>query len=382
MSKKHDQAKSKAHRAKLHQQKIEAEANTAFRAQLQEGTVIDFPYSSMYIQESQLYFLMRNIKFLVEDDSIKLEYQKVRRAFIDQKKAPFRCYVKRERIDYFDQNRLLKLLKEEYARLLPDECDGKVLDSGKVPQLPANCVRSDDWNNIEFLNGEIVMLYDDRQFLFKWKDSLKAFQTVHACLRHVKLPYGFVLDNGKVTKLFIEDRVFQFIDIIANSSMDYYKFINLFNNQDSKTTFSGQTRKLIAFYPYDKQRYFSKLLSICQKDIYRIKESRAFNSNDTITTEYSFLFEVSRNGNIYWVWEMLDSRRSTYVFTSTRPQNSKVVCSELLHFLVSPVKNKRQQLTNNGAKDLLGISNVTRINHSLSNANYDNWWDRLKKILV
>jgi hypothetical protein len=31
---------------------------------------------------------------------------------------------------------------------------------------------------------------------------------------------------------------------------------------------------------------------------------------------------------------------------------------------------------------LFGISKVTRINHSLSKANYDNWWDKLKRILV
>jgi hypothetical protein len=382
MSKKRDLNKSKAHQAKLQQLQLQAEERAAFKMKLQEGTVVDFPYSSMYIQDSQLYFLMKNIKFWIKDDSIKLEYQKVRRAFINRKKPPFSCYVIRERIDYFDQNKLLKLLSEEYARLIPDEGDGKVLESGRVPQLPANCVRSNDWSNIEFLNGEIVMLHDGRHFLFKWKDSLKAFQTVHACLRHVKLPYGFVLDNGKITELFIEDRVFRFIDIIITSNLDYHKFINLFKNQDSKTTFSGQTRDLIAFYPYDKQRYFSKLLSVCQKDIYRIKESRAFNSHNTITTEYSFLFEIAKNGKIYWVWEMLDSRSATYIFSSTRSQNSKVVCSELLHFLVSPVRNKRQQLTSNGAKDLFGISKVTRINHSLSKANYDNWWDKLKRILV
>jgi hypothetical protein len=67
MSKKRDLNKSKAHQAKLQQLQLQAEERAAFKMKLQEGTVVDFPYSSMYIQDSQLYFLMKNIKFWIKE---------------------------------------------------------------------------------------------------------------------------------------------------------------------------------------------------------------------------------------------------------------------------------------------------------------------------
>lgn len=378
MSKKRD-----LNRAKTHREKTRSGANIAtFKRKYNQMTTLDLPFKDMYFKEDgELYFLFQNNKFWIRDDRIKMKFQKVRRHFIVINKPPFRCQVIRERLDYIDQGKLIKLLEDEYARLCPDEKAYEDLKSGIVNSLPAACECFDDWRNIEFLNGEIIGLYNGERFPFKWKTSEKGFQKAQACLQHVKLPYGFEIENGKVVRLFIEDRVFRFIDIVVNIQLDRQKFEELFQNNNSKTTFSGYQKQLVEYYPYKKQRYFSHLLSICQKDIYRIAEKRAFKSNSSIKTEFSFLFEIKKSGRIFWVWEMVDSHSATYVFTCETGQDSSKICQGLLEFLVSSIENKRQKLTVGRLVNLQGIKEIVRINHNPSQLNYSNWKDKLSSKL-
>lgn len=254
----------------------------------------------------------------------------------------------------------------------------------KPTEPPENLILNLGWKDIIFRDG-FISFWGWERCSYPCELSQASYNRIKNFIslkRECRFQAEIDSLNNKIVcviGLEILDEIFELLNL--KISLDNYKIGNIeyfINNIIGKIS----NQNIINIFSLDtsKSQYLDYL---CQRQdqnykIIPVNENRSFNANNSLISEYVFLFAIRGNfGKSYIIWESLEISRATHIFECNH-ENYAYAFQKIFDYIQSPdITNKRQLLHRSKISYFSGVVKY------LGSNNHDyiiDWISRIKRI--